>query len=62
MTYSDLAQLIDAFRTRYRSNEISEVHFRSALARNGFNATEIDQEIKTIKEELNDEYRKQHGW
>lgn len=44
-SYDELKELIDAARTNFRCGDITEEKFREQLARLGFNATEIDQEV-----------------
>ena len=52
ISYQEYKEHKEAATNNYKSKESSEEDFRKALARLGLNATEIDEEVEAIKNEL----------
>lgn len=50
MSYEEHSEAVQAARERFQNNEITENKFRELLASLGFNATEIDSEVNSLKE------------
>lgn len=46
MSASDWQELYDSYVYRFKNLEINKYEFERALARLGFNATEIEQEVE----------------
>lgn len=46
MSWEEYAELCEAYRIRFRNGEIDENSFRRLMGKAGFNATEIDAEVK----------------
>lgn len=49
MDWEERKELIEALKSRFKDNEISEASFRIKLASLGFNAAEIDREVEDCK-------------
>lgn len=46
ISQEEFNELIESFRHRFHYREITEQEFRAKLAKYGFNATEIEQEVE----------------
>lgn len=46
MSWDDFKELHDAYRERYQKGEIDSSEYRRFLGRNGFTATEIEEELR----------------
>lgn len=51
LSWSEHAELVEAARIRFQSAEIDKKEFRKLLAALGFNAVEIDSEVRSISDD-----------